>query len=61
METRIFFGNWNLGTELDGRNAEIGSDQIFVYERFKDMNASEYKRGKNKDSFAKKQYFFSSF
>jgi len=28
------------------------------YERYKDMNASEYKRGKNKDSFAKKQYFF---
>jgi hypothetical protein len=25
------------------------------------MTPSEYKRGKNKDSFAKKQYFFSSF
>jgi hypothetical protein len=47
-----------LGRKLDSRNAEIGSDQILVVWALLRLTLSEYKRGKSKDDFGKKQYFF---
>ena len=48
-----------LGRKLDGRNAEIGSDQILRgVKRSLRYTLSECKQRKNKDDFGKKQYFF---
>ena len=47
-----------LGRKLDSRNAEIGSDRFFAVWALLRLTHSEYKRGKNKDDFVKKQYFF---
>jgi len=56
MELESSDGNWTVGIE------EIGLGLAFGGVSVKKTNVFRvYKRGKNKDSFVKKQYFFSNF
>jgi hypothetical protein len=64
MENRIWMGNWSLRVEI-GRfqkeiyAVEIGLEQSLVAVSYQVIRDSDFcKRGKNKDCFVNKQYFF---
>ena len=56
MELESSDGNWTVGIEEIGFGLAFGGVSVIKTNVFRVC-----KRGKNKDSFVKKQYFFSNF